>query len=327
MVDRRLDGALAVAKKFMTPLRGFTVRSAVEVLQGGAQSEYETSIEDGRFVKPVEYQDSRGFVLGGRAHDRGRRAASWPRSTTTALARIRSDAGQAQGGVARAHAAGRACPGTRRDVGADLRHRAARLEVLMSRAGAGTATTLALSPSPRGEAAGRGRVRSVHGLRTHRRGVCWVLRHSVVGALVAADAARAQQTGRPARGAEGEVRAPDLRARSPPTIRRSPAKIALGKRLFEDKELSSTGTIACASCHDPKLSFTRRRAHRQGRHRQAPGAAHAYAVERGLEPAAVLGRPRRQPGRPGAVSRRASRRDGRHARQRRAPLSRGTKAT
>jgi cytochrome c peroxidase len=36
----------------------------------------------------------------------------------------------------------------------------------------------------------------------------------------------------------------------------SPARIALGKRLFEDKELSSTGTVACASCHDPKLSFS-----------------------------------------------------------------------
>ena len=34
------------------------------------------------------------------------------------------------------------------------------------------------------------------------------------------------------------------------------AKVALGKRLFEDAELSATGTIACASCHDPKLAFT-----------------------------------------------------------------------
>ena len=33
------------------------------------------------------------------------------------------------------------------------------------------------------------------------------------------------------------------------------AKIALGKRIFEDVELSATGTIACASCHDPKLGF------------------------------------------------------------------------
>jgi len=41
-------------------------------------------------------------------------------------------------------------------------------------------------------------------------------------------------------------------ADNPPT----PDKIALGKRLFEDKALSSTGTVACASCHDPKLSFS-----------------------------------------------------------------------
>jgi cytochrome c peroxidase len=39
---------------------------------------------------------------------------------------------------------------------------------------------------------------------------------------------------------------------NPPT----PEKIALGRRLFEDKQLSSTGTIACASCHDPRLAFS-----------------------------------------------------------------------
>ena len=61
VVDQRLDGALAVAKRFMTPVRTFTVKSAVEMLRV-AQSEYETSMEDGTFVKPVEYQDSRGFV-------------------------------------------------------------------------------------------------------------------------------------------------------------------------------------------------------------------------------------------------------------------------
>ena len=43
------------------PLRTFTVRTAVEVLHV-AQSEYEAAIEDGKFAKPVEYQDSRGFV-------------------------------------------------------------------------------------------------------------------------------------------------------------------------------------------------------------------------------------------------------------------------
>jgi cytochrome c peroxidase len=40
-------------------------------------------------------------------------------------------------------------------------------------------------------------------------------------------------------------------ADNPPTG----AKIALGKRIFEDVELSATGTVACASCHDSKLGF------------------------------------------------------------------------
>jgi len=40
-------------------------------------------------------------------------------------------------------------------------------------------------------------------------------------------------------------------ADNPPTA----AKIALGKRIFEDVELSATGTVACASCHDPRLGF------------------------------------------------------------------------
>jgi len=62
VVDQRLSNALETAKRFMTPpVRTFTVRSAVAVLRV-AQSEYEAAIEDGRFTKPVEYQDSRGFV-------------------------------------------------------------------------------------------------------------------------------------------------------------------------------------------------------------------------------------------------------------------------
>lgn len=36
----------------------------------------------------------------------------------------------------------------------------------------------------------------------------------------------------------------------------TPAKIALGRRLFFDKRLSRDGTVACASCHDPKLAFS-----------------------------------------------------------------------
>jgi cytochrome c peroxidase len=33
-------------------------------------------------------------------------------------------------------------------------------------------------------------------------------------------------------------------------------KVTLGRRLFFDKRLSRDGTLACASCHDPKLAFS-----------------------------------------------------------------------
>ncbi|MFH1242814.1 MAG: cytochrome c peroxidase [Pseudomonadota bacterium] len=33
-------------------------------------------------------------------------------------------------------------------------------------------------------------------------------------------------------------------------------KIALGKKLFEDKRFSADGTVSCANCHDPKKAFT-----------------------------------------------------------------------
>src|SRR5260370_35618366 len=36
----------------------------------------------------------------------------------------------------------------------------------------------------------------------------------------------------------------------------TPGKVALGRRLFFDKRLSRDGTLACASCHDPKLAFS-----------------------------------------------------------------------
>jgi cytochrome c peroxidase len=66
--------------------------------------------------------------------------------------------------------------------------------------------------------------------------------------------ARAQQSADPMAALKAKFARPGFvpfPADNPPT----PARIALGKRLFEDKELSSTGTIACASCHDPRLSF------------------------------------------------------------------------
>ena len=36
----------------------------------------------------------------------------------------------------------------------------------------------------------------------------------------------------------------------------TPEKIALGEKLFFDGRLSSNGTVACASCHQPQLAFT-----------------------------------------------------------------------
>jgi cytochrome c peroxidase len=43
---------------------------------------------------------------------------------------------------------------------------------------------------------------------------------------------------------------------SPAGNLQTPAKVTLGKRIFFDPELSATGSIACANCHDPKLSFS-----------------------------------------------------------------------
>jgi len=36
----------------------------------------------------------------------------------------------------------------------------------------------------------------------------------------------------------------------------TPAKIALGNKLYHDKRFSSTGEVSCATCHDPAKAFT-----------------------------------------------------------------------
>jgi hypothetical protein len=61
VVEERLNAALTVAKGFMHPLRTFAVGAAVEVLKA-ALSEYQSALLGERFVRPVEYQDGRGFV-------------------------------------------------------------------------------------------------------------------------------------------------------------------------------------------------------------------------------------------------------------------------
>ncbi len=35
----------------------------------------------------------------------------------------------------------------------------------------------------------------------------------------------------------------------------TPEKIALGKKLFEDKRFSSTGAVSCSTCHDANKGF------------------------------------------------------------------------
>jgi cytochrome c peroxidase len=42
----------------------------------------------------------------------------------------------------------------------------------------------------------------------------------------------------------------------PPRNPQTPAKIALGQKLFFDGRLSPNGTVACATCHDPARAFT-----------------------------------------------------------------------
>ncbi|MDB4875520.1 MAG: cytochrome peroxidase [Gemmatimonadetes bacterium] len=46
------------------------------------------------------------------------------------------------------------------------------------------------------------------------------------------------------------------RAAIPSDNPQTPEKIALGEELFFDGRLSANGTVACASCHDPRLAFT-----------------------------------------------------------------------
>jgi cytochrome c peroxidase len=50
----------------------------------------------------------------------------------------------------------------------------------------------------------------------------------------------------------------------PPDNPMSIAKVALGRRLFFEKRLSSSGRYACSSCHRPEMAFTDGLAHARG---------------------------------------------------------------
>jgi cytochrome c peroxidase len=70
-----------------------------------------------------------------------------------------------------------------------------------------------------------------------------------------AETARAQGAADPLAGLKAQFARPGF-VPHPAGNPSTPARVALGKRLFEDARLSATDTIACASCHDPRLSFS-----------------------------------------------------------------------
>lgn len=63
----------------------------------------------------------------------------------------------------------------------------------------------------------------------------------------------------------------------PPDNPTTPAKVALGHRLFNDPRLSRSGQIACASCHERELGFADGRRVSFGHDRQ-PGRRNAPSV-------------------------------------------------
>jgi cytochrome c peroxidase len=67
--------------------------------------------------------------------------------------------------------------------------------------------------------------------------------------------------------AEAAVRFPrglDLYRPVPDSNVLTPAKIALGKRLFSERRLSRDGTLSCAGCHDPRRAFANNRVVAEG---------------------------------------------------------------
>ena len=61
-VQQRMDEAESAMRKFANPYLQFRVRTIMAMLEAAA-GEYKQAIEDGKIANPVEYQDSRGFVL------------------------------------------------------------------------------------------------------------------------------------------------------------------------------------------------------------------------------------------------------------------------
>jgi hypothetical protein len=202
-----------------------------------ALSEYESSIEDGKFAKPVEYQDSRGFLQEAEWMLEGS-AADLRKADADAFAKVQAALQQLKTAWPKPMP-----PETPlMDVGT--------MSALVSRSsciprgidGAGRTAT--------GCACRRRRARSRRdaGFRPHRRRCCVV---ATAARNRRRDAAGPTHPGR----SQAHLRPPDLRAGAgrqscdAGQARPRPAPV-------RGQALSVTGTIACVSCHDPKLAFT-----------------------------------------------------------------------
>ena len=91
----------------------------------------------------------------------------------------------------------------------------------------------------------------------------------------------------------------------------TPAKVALGAKLFADPRLSGSGQRSCATCHQPRAGFHGRAPTRAGAVGRFHAAQHACAVEPGLGQAFLLGRARALSGSASANADRGGPGDGR----------------
>ena len=83
----------------------------------------------------------------------------------------------------------------------------------------------------------------------------------------------------------------------------TPGKVELGKQLYFDPRLSCDDTVSCASCHDPKKGWSNGDSFATGVRSQVGGRSAPTIINAAYSRAAVLGRPRPSPRRPGPRAR------------------------
>ena len=96
----------------------------------------------------------------------------------------------------------------------------------------------------------------------------------------------------------------DLVAPVPEDNRLSAPRVELGKRLFFDPELSSDRSMSCSSCHLPERYFTDGLARPTGVDGTEGRPQCPLRAQQRVREVVLLGRPGRQPRRPGAPAHR-----------------------